>query len=161
MQKSRTKETTMIRDLNPVQDVFNWIQKAVPSPTNKNIHVQFGVHLEEVRELLLEVHTNDITTMMMLDATKKNLQALADRLKCESGIVSFPNREATLDAICDQLVTNTGLAYMLQLDPVGAFAEVNGSNWSKFDEEGNPIFNEQGKIVKGPNYKRPDLKPFV
>lgn len=150
----------MERNPNPVEDTYRWIQKAVPAPTNKNIHVQFGVHLEEVRELLIEAHTNDITTMMLLDATKKNLQALSDRLKQNAFLVAFPDRVATLDAICDQLVTNTGLAYMLDMDPAGGLAEVNESNWSKF-VNGEPVFNDQGKIIKGEHYRKPDLSSFV
>lgn len=46
-------------------------------------------------------------------------------------------------------------------DMSGALKEVNLSNWSKFDENGNPIFNENGKIVKGENYFKPDLAKFV
>ena len=42
-----------------------------------------------------------------------------------------------------------------------AIDEVNKSNWSKFDSAGQPIFNEHGKIMKGPNYREPDLSAFV
>lgn len=45
-------------------------------------------------------------------------------------------------------------------DIVGALQEVNRSNWSKF-ENGEPIFDENGKIKKGPNYRPPDLSKFV
>lgn len=138
-----------------------WFEAAVPEPTERNIHVQLGVHLEEVREMLLEIYSQDLTTMMLLDATQKNLHGLAERLKKFDGRIAFPNRIATLDAICDQLVTATGVAHMLEMDPVGALDEVNRSNFSKFDEDGKPIFTEQGKVAKSPNYSKPDLKPFV
>jgi hypothetical protein len=38
-----------------------------------------------------------------------------------------------------------------------ALRRVNGSNWSKFNDDGQPIFDENGKIAKGPRYERPDL----
>ena len=65
-----------------------------------------------------------------------------------------------MDALCDQLVTICGVGYMLGFDMLGALAEVNRSNFSKF-ENGKPVFNEQGKIVKGKHYSKPDLKPFL
>ena len=49
---------------------------------------------------------------------------------------------------------------MLGMDPVGGLAEVNESNWSKF-VDGEPQFDENKKIKNGPNYRKPDLSPFV
>lgn len=145
---------------HPLEETYRWFTKAIPTPTDKNIRVQLGVHLEEVGELLAEMHTNDHTTMVLLEATRKNLHDLSKRLKETDPSVVFPNRRATLDAICDQLVTGTGFAYMLGMDPVSGLAEVNESNWSKF-VDGEPQFDENKKIKKGPNYRKPDLSPFV
>lgn len=145
---------------HPLEETYRWFTKAVPTPTDKNIRVQLGVHLEEVGELLAEMHTNDHTTMVLLEVTRKNLHDLSKRLKETDPSVVFPDRRATLDAICDQLVTGTGFAYMLGMDPVGGLAEVNESNWSKF-VDGEPQFDENKKIKKGPNYRKPDLSPFV
>ena len=145
---------------HPLEETYRWFTKAVPTPTDKNIRVQLGVHLEEVGELLAEMHTNDHTTMVLLETTRKNLHDLSKRLKETDPSVVFPDRRATLDAICDQLVTGTGFAYMLGMDPVGGLAEVNESNWSKF-VDGEPQFDENKKIKKGPNYRKPDLSPFV
>ena len=41
------------------------------------------------------------------------------------------------------------------------FEEVQNSNMSKLDDNGKPIYNEHGKVMKGPNYFRPDLKKFI
>ena len=43
----------------------------------------------------------------------------------------------------------------------GALESVNQSNYSKFDDEGNPVYKEGGKIGKGDNYREPDLEPYV
>ena len=48
---------------------------------------------------------------------------------------------------------------MLKLPILDALHEVNRSNWSKF-VDGNPVFDENMKIVKGPNYFKPDLSKF-
>ena len=147
----------------PLGETQRWFQVAVPNPDAKNIRVQLSAHIEEVAELLAEVHTNDFITLSLLTAALKNLTQLKDRLRQPVGCVyiSFPDRQATLDGICDGLVTGTGLAHMLSMDAVGGLSEVNRSNFSKFDDDGMPIFNEIGKIVKGENYTPPDLKPYV
>ncbi|MEG9499874.1 hypothetical protein [Mannheimia indoligenes] len=62
--------------------------------------------------------------------------------------------------LCDQIVTAIGVAYMFGMDIQGALKEVADSNDSKF-ENGEPVFNEQGKIAKGKHYFSPNLKQFI
>jgi len=52
-----------------------------------------------------------------------------------------------------------GYAYGIDLDK--CFQEVQRANMSKLGNDGKPIFNEKGKVMKGPNYTAPDLKKFV
>jgi hypothetical protein len=59
--------------------------------------------------------------------------------------------------VCDQIVTGIGAAYCAKMLPVTALEKVDKSNWSKFDEHGRAIRNGSGKIIKGPNYEKPDL----
>ena len=65
-----------------------------------------------------------------------------------------------LDALCDQIVTAIGVAHMFGFDIKNALAEVNKSNWSKF-ENGKPVFYKNGKIKKGKYYKEPELEMFI
>ena len=65
-----------------------------------------------------------------------------------------------LDALADGIVTAAGLAYMQGMDIDGALAEVNRSNFSKF-ENGHPVFLNGGKIGKGRHYTPPELEPFL
>ena len=67
---------------------------------------------------------------------------------------------ALLDALADQIVTVTGVANAFGFDILGALEEVNRSNFSKFEDD-KPVFNEQGKITKGKDYSKPNLKPFI
>ena len=65
------------------------------------------------------------------------------------------------DALTDILYVTygAGCAYGIDLDK--CFKEVQRANMSKLGEDGKPIFNEKGKVMKGPNYIEPDLKQFV
>lgn len=65
-----------------------------------------------------------------------------------------------LDDIVDEIVTRVGLAHMMGFDLLGALAEVNRSNFSKF-EDGKPVFDENGKITKGKHYTPPNLTNMI
>ena len=62
------------------------------------------------------------------------------------------------DALVDIDYVNMGFANLLNLDIKSGFDEVQKSNMSKLGEDGEPIYREDGKILKGPNYFQPDLK---
>ena len=67
----------------------------------------------------------------------------------------------TADALTDILYVTygTGHAFGINLDE--CFEEVQNSNMSKLDENGKPIYNESGKVMKGPKYFKPDLTKFI
>lgn len=121
-----------------------------------------GVHFEEVTELLDVVTGGNQGAGLNVLCALENLKRLADDMKANPDLylVQSDDRQEALDAICDQIATGTGTAYMMGMDVVGAMDEVNRSNWSKF-VDGKAIFNEQGKIAKGPNYFKPDLTKFI
>ena len=66
-----------------------------------------------------------------------------------------------VDALTDILYVTygAGCAYGIDLDK--CFKEVQRANMSKLGEDGKPIYNEKGKVMKGPNYSEPNLKQFV
>jgi predicted HAD superfamily Cof-like phosphohydrolase len=65
------------------------------------------------------------------------------------------------DALTDILYVTYGAGHAFGIDLDKCFEEVQNSNMSKLDENGKPIYNEFGKVMKGPNYFRPDLSKFV
>ena len=65
------------------------------------------------------------------------------------------------DALTDILYVTYGAGHAFGIDLDKCFEEVQNSNMSKLDENGKPIYNELGKVMKGPNYFRPDLSKFV
>jgi len=65
------------------------------------------------------------------------------------------------DALTDILYVTYGAGHAFGIDLDKCFNEVQNSNMSKLDENGKPIYNEKGKVMKGPNYFKPDLSKFV
>jgi len=65
------------------------------------------------------------------------------------------------DALTDILYVTYGAGHAFGIDLDRCFEEVQNSNMSKLDENGKPIYNESGKVMKGPNYFKPDLTKFV
>ena len=65
------------------------------------------------------------------------------------------------DALTDILYVTYGAGHAFGINLDKCFEEVQNSNMSKLDENGKPIYNEHGKVMKGPNYFKPDLSKFV
>ena len=65
------------------------------------------------------------------------------------------------DALTDILYVTYGAGHAFGIDLDKCFDEVQNSNMSKLDENGRPIYNDSGKVMKGPNYFKPDLSKFV
>ena len=65
------------------------------------------------------------------------------------------------DALTDILVVTYGAGVAFGIDLDKCFQEVHRSNMSKLSQEGKPIYNEFGKVMKGPNYSPPDLKKLI
>ncbi len=65
------------------------------------------------------------------------------------------------DALTDILYVTYGAGHAFGINLDACFEEVQRSNMSKLDKDGNPIYNDHGKVLKGPNYFEPNLKKFV
>ena len=65
------------------------------------------------------------------------------------------------DALTDILYVTYGAGHAFGIDLDKCFTEVQNSNMSKLGLDGKPIYNENGKVMKGPNYFKPDLTKFV
>ena len=65
------------------------------------------------------------------------------------------------DALTDILYVTYGAGHAFGINLDKCFEEVQSSNMSKLGEDGKPIYNEKGKVMKGPNYFKPDLHKFV
>ena len=65
------------------------------------------------------------------------------------------------DALTDILYVTYGAGHAFGINLDACFEEVQNSNMSKLGKDGKPIFNDQGKVMKGPNYFKPDLSKFI
>lgn len=151
-----------VKNYDILNATLEWFQRAIPQPSSKNLHVQMGCHFEEVVEMVQAIQPLNGTTAVLLDNAEQALTKLADHLKKSENVVGVQPTEqvSLLDALCDQIVTATGVAHMMNFNLLGGMTEVNCSNWSKF-VGGLPVFNEYGKIMKGPDYFTPDLTCFL
>ena len=77
--------------------------------------------------------------------------------------ISMENKDLleVADALTDILYVTYGAGHAFGIDLDKCFEEVQSSNMSKLDEQGKPIYNESGKVMKGPKYFKPDLSKFV
>ena len=89
-----------------------------------------------------------------VDLIKEELNELEQAMKEK-------NLKEVADALTDILYVTygAGCAYGIDLDK--CFKEVQRANMSKLGEDGKPIYNDKGKVMKGPNYTEPNLKQFV
>ena len=65
------------------------------------------------------------------------------------------------DALTDLLYVTYGAGHAFGIDLDKCFNEIQNSNMSKLGKDGKPIYNEKGKVMKGPNYFKPDLSKFI
>lgn len=139
--------------MDTIKSIKTWFERAVPEPTDKNRAVQIGCHFEEVQEML--------DSLGFIFEGDPNLTRLANDFKKWSLVaLDGANRQELLDSLCDQIVTAIGVGHMFGMDVLGALAEVDRSNWSKF-AAGQPVFDANGKIAKPVSYTPPDLSQFV
>ena len=94
------------------------------------------------------------TMKLRYDLIKEELNELEYAMKTK-------NLKEIADALTDILYVTYGAGYAYGIDLDKCFKEVQRANMSKLGKDGKPIFNEKGKVMKGPNYREPNLKQFV
>ena len=97
---------------------------------------------------------DDKTMKLRYDLIKEELNELDYAMKTK-------NLKEIADALTDILYVTYGAGFAYGIDLDKCFKEVQRANMSKLGKDGKPIFNEKGKVMKGPNYREPNLKQFV
>ena len=98
--------------------------------------------------------STDKINKLRLDLIKEELEELTEAMKNKDLL-------EVADALTDILYVTYGAGHAFGIDLDKCFNEVQNSNMSKLDSNGKPIYNFDGKVMKGPNYFKPDLKKFV
>ena len=94
------------------------------------------------------------TMQLRCDLIKEELNELEQAMKLK-------DLKEIADALTDILYVTYGAGFAYGIDLDKCFKEVQRANMSKLGKDGKPIFNEKGKVMKGPNYSEPNLKQFV
>ncbi len=98
--------------------------------------------------------STDKINKLRLDLIKEELNELTEAMNNKDLL-------EVADALTDILYVTYGAGHAFGIDLDKCFEEVQNSNMSKLDDNGKPIYNEHGKVMKGPNYFKPDLKKFI
>ena len=115
----------------------------------KKFMITFG---QEVKEKA-EFPSNKITNLRY-ELIKEELDELKDAIEKK-------DIKEVADALTDILYVTYGAGHAFGINLDKCFKEVQNSNMSKLGLDGKPIYNDKGKVMKGPNYFKPDLGKFV
>lgn len=99
-------------------------------------------------------YAGDDVAVLRYELIKEELQELYD---------AFTDKDMpeVADALTDLLYVVYGAGHSFGIDLDACFDHVHASNMSKLGEDGKPIYREDGKVLKGPNYWEPNMKQFV
>jgi len=98
--------------------------------------------------------STDKINKLRVDLIKEELDELQEAMKNNDLL-------EVADALTDILYVTYGAGHAFGIDLDNCFDEVQNSNMSKLDENGKPIYNDAGKVMKGPKYFKPDLSKFI
>ena len=98
--------------------------------------------------------STDKINKLRIDLIKEELDELSEAMKNKDLL-------EVADALTDILYVTYGAGHAFGIDLDKCFNEVQNSNMSKLDSNGKPIYNADGKVMKGPNYFKPDLSKFI
>ena len=98
--------------------------------------------------------STDKINKLRIDLIKEELDELQEAMKNNDLL-------EVADALTDILYVTYGAGHAFGIDLDKCFNEVQNSNMSKLDENGKPIYNDAGKVMKGPKYFKPDLSKFI
>ena len=93
--------------------------------------------------------------------TKLRYELIEEELQEFKEAIDKRDIKEVADALTDILYVTYGAGHAFGINLDKCFQEVQNSNMSKLDQNGKPIYNEKGKVMKGPNYFKPDLTKFV
>ena len=114
--------------------------------------------------LFMKTFGQEVKTVPGLGSEKINslrISLISEELEELKKAISDNDITEVADALTDILYVTYGAGHAFGINLDKCFNEVQESNMSKLDKDGKPIFNENGKVMKGPNYFKPDLSKFL
>ena len=114
--------------------------------------------------LFMKTFGQEIKTKPSLSSEKINnlrINLISEELEELKDAIKKNDLKETIDALTDILYVTYGAGHAFGIDLDKCFEEVQNSNMSKLGDDGKPIYNESGKVMKGPNYFKPNLNKFL
>ena len=114
--------------------------------------------------LFMKTFGQEVKTLSELGSDKINslrISLINEELEELKKAISENNIVEVADALTDILYVVYGAGHSFGIDLDKCFKEVQDSNMSKLGKDGKPIYNEHGKVMKGPKYFKPDLSKFL
>tara|TARA_B000000609_G_C24100684_1_gene308237 strand:- start:553 stop:924 length:372 start_codon:yes stop_codon:yes gene_type:complete len=114
--------------------------------------------------LFMKTFGQEVKTKASFSTDKINklrVDLIEEEVKELKEAINKKDLQETIDALTDILYVTYGAGHAFGVDLDKCFEEVQNSNMSKLDNNGKPIFNENGKVMKGPNYFKPNLNQFL
>ena len=106
-----------------------------------------------------EVKTKPSLSSEKINSLRINL--ISEELEELKEAIKNNDLKETIDALTDILYVTYGAGHAFGVDLDKCFDEVQNSNMSKLGEDGKPIYNDAGKVMKGPKYFKPNLSKFI
>jgi predicted HAD superfamily Cof-like phosphohydrolase len=126
------------------------VEHMTPLEMVTQFHLLYGAHIEEKPTLDIPESLVLMRVALIQEEFKELLEAIA-----EKDLIEFA------DALADMVYVIYGFAVTTGVNLDRVLAEVHRSNLSKLGEDGEPIYREDGKVLKGPNWRPPDIKEVL
>jgi predicted HAD superfamily Cof-like phosphohydrolase len=120
-------------------------------------------NFEKVK-IFMKTFGQEVKTKSSLSSDKINslrLSLIQEELDELNKAIQDKDIVEVADALTDILYVTYGAGHAFGIDLDQCFNEVQNSNMSKLGDDGKPIYNENGKVMKGPNYFKPDLSKYI
>ena len=114
--------------------------------------------------VFMKTFNQDVKDSSSLSTDKINklrISLINEELEELKKAISEKNLTEVADALTDILYVTYGAGHAFGINLDNCFEEVQKSNMSKLGKDGKPIFNDSGKVMKGPDYFKPDLSKFI
>ena len=114
--------------------------------------------------LFMKTFGQEVKTKPRLSSEKVNslrINLISEELEELKEAIKNNDLKETIDALTDILYVTYGAGHAFGVNLDQCFEEVQKSNMSKLGKDGKPIYNEDGKVMKGPNYFKPDFSKFI
>lgn len=138
-----------------IESINRWQALARPEPTPRDLTIALAVMAEEITELMASFYLSRRGTYAF-----QAMHEWSQALKAQEDTAIVKDRIGCIDGLADVIVTAVGVGHCAGMDVPRALAIVSESNWSKC-VNGQFVKNDQGKIIKPPEYFKPQLEGCV